>query len=241
MITHHGYFQDQARNSNPEFWRRFGARPAFRGRRVLDFGCGHGALALEAAAEGATVLGVDLDEERIAWARQNVETRPMPGRIAFVVADIRTLRLRDEYDLIVAKDTFEHIDDLHGVLVALRDALAPDGRIWAGFSPLYYSPWGDHGRTGMKLPWAHTLPRPIVCAAAGRHLRRHVTDLADIGLNGVTPVQFRRHVLASGLRLDSVAYNRGDKPMMRTLSGLRRLRPLERYATVSVYAVLARG
>jgi SAM-dependent methyltransferase len=238
---HQEYFDDQAQNSNPEFWRRFGRRPAFAGRRVLDLGCGHGALALEMAADGADVLGVDLDEDRIGWAQQHIAPLPVAGSLEFVTADVRTLGLRDEIDLILSKDTFEHVDDLEGVLRCLRDALTPDGQIWAGFSPLYYSPGGDHARTGMKLPWAHTLPRPLVLANAARYQRKPVQSLGDIGLNGMTPTDFRRRVAAAGLRSDSVLYNQGDKRLMPALTLLRRVRALERYTTVSVYTVLARS
>jgi len=42
-----------------------------KGRVVLDYGCGHGLLALEAAARrGVSVLGVDIDPAKIAIARR---------------------------------------------------------------------------------------------------------------------------------------------------------------------------
>lgn len=240
-VDHHRvYFDDQAQDSNPEFWRRFGRRPALVGRRVLDLGCGHGALALEMAGQGAAVLGIDLDEDRIDWARQHIARQQVTGSLEFVAADVRTLGLRDEMDLIVSKDTFEHIEDLESVLQCLHDALAPDGQIWAGFSPLYYSPRGDHARTGMKLPWGHTLHLPLVLARASRYQRKHVTSLADIGLNGMSPKDFRRHVGSAGLRFESVLYNQGDRPLLPALTLLRRLPFVERYTTVSVYAILAR-
>jgi SAM-dependent methyltransferase len=241
MITHEEYFADQAQCSNPDFWRRFGRRPSFAGKRVLDFGCGHGAMTLEMARDGASVLGIDLDAERIGWAQEHVAGRPVSGDIQFRMADITTLGLRDECDIIVSKDSFEHITDLPRVLVALRDALTPSGAIWAGFSPLYHSPWGDHGRTGLKLPWAHTLPRPIVLAAATRLRGQPVDTLDDIGLNGLTPDEFRHQIAGAGLRFESLLYNRSDKRLMTVLTRLRRYRPLELYATVGIYAVLRRA
>jgi 2-polyprenyl-3-methyl-5-hydroxy-6-metoxy-1,4-benzoquinol methylase len=62
------YFHAQLQ-SNIEFWRRFGRQPDFEGKAVLDLGCGHGALSIDAARNGATVLGIDLDADRIEFAK----------------------------------------------------------------------------------------------------------------------------------------------------------------------------
>lgn len=241
MTAHAAYFEIQAQRSNAEFWRRFGRRPDFRGKQVLDFGCGHGALSLEMAAEGARVLGIDLDAERIGWAREHVTGRHVSGGLEFRAVDITLLAPRGEYDVIVSKDTFEHVLDLPRVLVAMREALVPGGEIWTGFSPLYYSPWGDHGRTGLKLPWAHTLPTRIVNAAATRFQRRPIRSPVDLELNGLTPAAFRRQVAEAGLSIESAAYNRSDKRLTLVLDWLRRYPPLERYTTVGIYAVLRRA
>ena len=58
------------------------------GERILDLGCGTGALTAEIAARGAEVLGVDRSEEMIAQAR-----RKFPG-LQFEVLDARELRVK---------------------------------------------------------------------------------------------------------------------------------------------------
>jgi hypothetical protein len=54
----------------------------------------------------------------------------------------------------------------------------------------------------------------------------------------MTPREFRRHVADAGLEFRTLLYNRGDKRLLRTMSALRQIPPLEKFATVSVYAVL---
>ena len=183
------------------------------------------------------MLALDLDADRVNWAAANVHV-DAPGRIEFQAADFTTLGLENEIDVVVSKDTFEHVEHLDELLKAMRRALKTTGRIWAGSSPLYYSPFGDHGRTGMVVPWAHVLPEQIVYKMAARHQGKTVTSLADIGLNGMTPAEFRSYVSRAGLAFDSILYNRSGRLLMPVFEYLRRFGPLERYVTVGIYTVL---
>ena len=183
------------------------------------------------------MLGIDLDEERIAFAQRHVTT---PGA-EFEAVDLTCLPLEQHFDIALSKDTFEHVEDLRSVLAALYRVLKPGGELWAGFSPLYHSPFGDHKRTGMKVPWAHAvLPERLVFRAAERRNGHPVRNLSDIGLNAITPAEFRAHVAGVGFQVASLDFNRGDKPMMRALDLLRRIPILEKFATVGIYTVLRR-
>lgn len=76
-----GFFADQ--RDNREFLTRF-----TQGKRVLDLCCNSGGFALYAAARGgaAEVVGVDLDEEILAIAKQNAKLNNVRPR--FVQADL---------------------------------------------------------------------------------------------------------------------------------------------------------
>lgn len=90
-----------------------------RGVRILDIGCGDGGLARQLAAEGASVTGVDPNEQAIAKARTVVpEAR-------FEVATAEALPFVDRrFDLVVM------LNALHHVPVALMDtALAEACRV----------------------------------------------------------------------------------------------------------------
>lgn len=222
-------------------WRRFGMRPAFAGRRVLELGCGRGVLAWQMASEGADVLAVDLDPRLIDFARRYIEHRPVSGSLRFLLGDLLEIDLGESFDLVISQNTREHVQEPAAMLRLLGNLLAPLGQIWAGFSPLYYSPHGDHARTGMRVPWAHTLPWPVVRRVASPHRGHPVLSRSDLGLNALTARQFRRHVRDAGMRFHWIAYNRGDRRLMPALNALRRVPLLERYATVGIYAVLGRS
>lgn len=80
------------------------------GAKILDLGCGPGNVAkfLLAANQGFTVLGIDLSEEMVKLARQNVPA----DAVTFKVADIRQLEVAEaEYDAVIASFCIVHLND----------------------------------------------------------------------------------------------------------------------------------
>lgn len=87
-----------------------------RGCRVLDAGCGTGALAVELAARGATVLAVDLSPTLISLARERLPSDLGDGHIDFEVGDMAALATGD-FDHVVAMDSLIHYDVDDGIRV----------------------------------------------------------------------------------------------------------------------------
>jgi SAM-dependent methyltransferase len=105
---------DASRESTREFWHRFGRRPDVAGKRVLDIGCGHGAMSIDLAQQGAEVVGVDTDASRIEWAQRNlIACHPtLVDYVTFLAQDSTQLPSDERFDLAVSKDTFEHVIDV---------------------------------------------------------------------------------------------------------------------------------
>ncbi len=82
-----------------------GARP---GQRLLEIGCGWGAVAESAAREGIDVVGLTLSTEQLAWAQARLARAGLPGR-----ADLRLQDYRDvpdgPFDAIVSIEMFEAV------------------------------------------------------------------------------------------------------------------------------------
>jgi predicted RNA methylase len=72
----------------------------FRGRRVLELGCGDGRLTLGIAAEAASVLAFDPDAAAIERARRELPAE-LAERVAYRVASGRALEVEREFDLTV--------------------------------------------------------------------------------------------------------------------------------------------
>ncbi len=79
------------------------------GSRVLDIGCGYGAVARSIASrvEGAHVTGIDSDETRLAQARG----ADNPENLTFILGDALQTVPGETWDVMVLSNVWEHIDD----------------------------------------------------------------------------------------------------------------------------------
>lgn len=90
------------------------------GQRVLDAGCGTGALAIEVARRGADVCAIDVAENLVAVARERCPDNLGGGSVRFEVGDMCAAEL-GEFDHVVAMDSLIHYDadDIVDVLAGL--------------------------------------------------------------------------------------------------------------------------
>jgi magnesium-protoporphyrin O-methyltransferase len=78
-----------------------------RGKRVLDAGCGTGALSVEAAMRGAQVVAIDLSATLVELARERLPTALGEGSIELHVGDMLDPAL-GSFDHVVAMDSLIH-------------------------------------------------------------------------------------------------------------------------------------
>jgi len=77
------------------------------GERVLDIGCGNGALSSDVAERsGAQVVGIDLSSENIATAR-SLHSHP---RASYQVPDVLVHPLQGPFDVVILSNVLEHIE-----------------------------------------------------------------------------------------------------------------------------------
>ena len=113
--------------------------PDLHGRRVLDAGCGTGALAVEAAVRGADVVAVDLSPTLVALAREWVPAEiaaraPGPGSVRFLSGDMLDPSL-GEFDHVVGMDSLIHYDEPDVLRVLAGLAARTRGSMLFTFAP----------------------------------------------------------------------------------------------------------
>ncbi len=82
-------------------------RESERQARLLDAGCGTGALSVEAAGAARDVVAVDLSPTLVAVARERLPARRAAGSIEFRVGDMLDAGL-GRFDHVVAMDSLIH-------------------------------------------------------------------------------------------------------------------------------------
>ena len=90
--------------------------------RVLDVGCGNGAIAFPLATLGCEVVGADVDPGSIESCRK----RNFP-QASFVLTDETLHGVEGTFDLIVCSEVLEHLRDPRPLVAAMSRKLTPDG------------------------------------------------------------------------------------------------------------------
>jgi len=100
------------------------ARPHCVDAQVLDAGCGVGYGSAYLAKVAARVVGVDVSEEAIEYARHRYRS----PNLEFVVGDLLALELADaSFDVVCSFETIEHVEDVERYLAEISRVLRADG------------------------------------------------------------------------------------------------------------------
>ena len=124
-----GYTLEQAQSDKLDLiCRKLGLNP---GMRLLDVGCGWGALALHAAQHyGVTVTAATLSEQQHAEATKRAKENGLEELVDFRLTDYRDIE-KSDFDAISTIEMGEHVgkDEYPNFARQLRTFLKPGGRL----------------------------------------------------------------------------------------------------------------
>ena len=146
---------------------------SWKGKKVLDVGCGTGLFAFNAAKKGAIVLGIDFSTEAIDIANSQYTHK----NLKFQSMDVN--EIKEKFDVIVSNGTLEHMDDPLKSLKLFKKHLTKNGCI------ITTSPNWSNPRGYMLMPLLLLFNAPIT--------------LAD--LHYFTPVDFKNFSKQLGMSL----------------------------------------
>jgi magnesium-protoporphyrin O-methyltransferase len=159
-----------------------------RGLRLLDAGCGTGALAVEAVKRGAAVVAIDVSRSLVQVARDR--SAGVPGDLRFEVGDMLDPYL-GTFDHVVAMDSLIHYRAPDAVRALAGLAARTRASILFTFAPRTPLLTAMH-TVGRIFPRGDRAPaiEPVGEAALRRLIER------DSGLAGFAPRHSKR--IASG-------------------------------------------
>ena len=187
-------------------------RGRISGRRVLDFGCGHGWQSIAMARLGAAqVLGLDIATDRLDRARELARQYGVAERVRFSDSGEGF-----QPDVVVSIGGFEHFADPPATLNLMASLVRQDGQILLTFACPWFSPNGSHVNgftripgTDIAFPWLNLLvPEPAMMRLRSRYRSDGASRYEEVtgGLNRMTLAKFERIVGNNGLIVSELQY-----------------------------------
>ncbi|MDR3121712.1 MAG: class I SAM-dependent methyltransferase [Clostridiales bacterium] len=223
----------------------------FRGKTVLDVGCGAAGKTVYYATLGARrVVGLEILEKYRAEADALAAQKGCADRFEFVCADAKDTGLpAASFDTVIMNDAVEHVGDPEAVLRECLRLTAPGGRLYLNFPP-YYHPYGAHLSDAVAVPWVHAFFSERTLVPVYKRLVRGLPDEAEridfristrpdgteyfSYINHMTIRRFRRILSALPARCPYYF----EAPLRGFLTGPARLPGLKEFFVKMVVAVL---
>lgn len=227
---------------DPDQYMRFGAEralpfydllnafPPVTPRTVVDLGCGTGHLTATLARRWpwAHVTGVDASEEMLAHAQQRAE----PGRLEFVLSDVRTWDPGRSYDVIVSNALFQWVPDHLDLLRRLATALEPGGVLGFQVPGNFDEPsHTELHELAMSPRWKDRIAGDLDRSLAVAGPRDYLERLVDAGLRARVWETTYLHLLAGDDPV--VEWTRGTalRPVLEALTPAEQREFLAEYST----------
>jgi 2-polyprenyl-3-methyl-5-hydroxy-6-metoxy-1,4-benzoquinol methylase len=133
--------EEQSRLNRFKLWHlEHGNALSLLGKRVLEFGCGHGRMAIELPGY-ESYLGVDFCADLVRFGQERIARAGLADRARLVVSDCLTFDgPREYFDVVCSLGMFAFVENAEAVLRKMSFHLKPGGTLFIDghhASPLY--------------------------------------------------------------------------------------------------------
>ena len=159
------------------------------GDRLLDIGCGWGALIIRAAQKfGASAVGITLSQNQYQLARERIAAAGLADRCEVRLQDYRDVS--GQFDRIASVGMFEHVGlkNLRAYFAKIRELLADGGTVMNhGITS------GDPDSAESPLGASDYIERYVFPHGELPHISRTLYEMCAAGLEPVDVENLRRH------------------------------------------------
>lgn len=131
---------------------------------IAEIGCGEAGNLKPFLDMGCRAYGIDIAAHKIENAKRFYANHPQKQNLTLIAADIYDVDpiSMEKFDLIIMRDTIEHIPNQSLFLGNLKKFMAPGGKILIAFPP-WRMPFGGHqqickSKVLSQCPYLHLLP-----------------------------------------------------------------------------------
>jgi cyclopropane-fatty-acyl-phospholipid synthase len=201
------------------------------GERLLDIGCGWGALVVRAAKKyGARATGITLSKNQLEYARARIRAEGLQDRCRVELCDFRDIANLGEFDKIASVGMFEHVGlkNLPAYFGNIHAVLAHDGLVL------------NHGITSSNADSSWTdlgagefIDRYVFPDGELPHVSLVLKEMTAAGLEATDVESLRRHYARTCHEWASRLEANRERAMK--IAGERRLRIWQIYLAGSAY------
>jgi SAM-dependent methyltransferase len=223
---------------------------------IAEIGCGEAGNLKPFLEMGCKVIGIDLSESKIENGKLFYANHPKKENLTLIAQDIYKVNPTSlpKFDLVIMRDTIEHIPEQEKFLGQLTQFLSKDAHIYFGFPP-WRMPFGGHQQVCVskflsKLPYFHILPKPIykgVLKLFGES-EGTITNLMEVRDTRISTARFERIVKSNGyvfarkdLYLINPNYEIKFKLKVRKLPAILNIPHVRDFFSTTYYSVIKMG
>lgn len=174
-----------------------------QGERALDIGCGPGMTTLslaQAVGASGSVTGVDIAEPMLAIARQRCGASP---QVSFALTDVSALPYADaSYDIALATQVYEYVDDIDGALAELARVVRPGGRVLLVDTDWESAVWASSDNVRMRRvldTWNEHIPHPQLPRDLKRRLQLAGFTSIQVAIVPILNLAYDRRTYSIGM------------------------------------------
>jgi ubiquinone/menaquinone biosynthesis C-methylase UbiE len=149
------YYFEWRKNRGYSCVEKVNKRIPFKNKKILDIGCGYGALSSILLEKGACVWGTEIDKAKLQFTQKKLSNNN--NFKSFLVQNEILHFDNDFFDIVFLFDVIEHVKNPLKTMHEVSRVLKPGGYLYVEFTP-YYSITGHHLYDYAKWP-IHLLPK----------------------------------------------------------------------------------
>lgn len=180
---------------------------------VAEVGCGEAGNLKPFLDMGCRVTGIDIAAHKIENGKRFYAGHPLEHNLTLIADNIYHVRpdTVGKHDLIIMRDTIEHIPDQELFMVHLKKFLRPGGKIFFAFPP-WRMPFGGHQQICesrlSSVPYVHLLPRKLYVGAMKLFGESDdkITGLLEIRDTRLSISRFKRILKRNSFKIEKEDY-----------------------------------